>query len=190
MFSFTSPGMKIYTKFTKGGGPSTLRVHRHTCHRIGMMLSEIGQPPKYAELYIFDTDNGIENRMKCFRDNKHINRTIVTNPRLMLDKNNVHAKDFRMTHDMFKNHNVKDLKLRLIFYRQIDGMVNNKPTISEVVALIVGDIDIGTKRDIIIQGHGGNLQRIDEFHPSYLAFQYPLLFPCGEDVYRANILHA
>lgn len=108
----------------------------------------------------------------------------------MLDQNNVHAKAFRMTRDMIKNHNVKDLKLRLIYDRQTDGRVYNKPTISEVVALIVGDIDIGTKRDIITQERGGNSQRVDEFHPRYLAFQYPLLFQYGEDGYKANILHA
>lgn len=66
MFSFTSPGMKFDTKFTKGGGPPTLRLHGHTCHRIGTMLPEIGQPPKYAQLYIFDTDNEIQNWMECF----------------------------------------------------------------------------------------------------------------------------
>ncbi|KAI5409398.1 hypothetical protein KIW84_054999 [Lathyrus oleraceus] len=108
----------------------------------------------------------------------------------MLDQNNVHAKAFRMTRDMLKNYNVKDLKLRLIFDRQTDGRVYNKPTISKVVALIIGDIDTDTKRDIIIQERGDNLQRIDEFHPSYLAFKYPLLFPYGEDGYKANILHA
>ncbi|KAI5390377.1 hypothetical protein KIW84_075626 [Lathyrus oleraceus] len=108
----------------------------------------------------------------------------------MLYQNNIHAKAFRMARDMLKNHNVKDLKLGLIFDRQTDGRVYNKPTIFEVVALIVGDIITSTKRDIIIQERGGNLQRIDEFRPSYLTFQYPLLFPYGEDGYKANILHA
>jgi len=28
---------------------------------------------------------------------------------------------------------------------------------------------------------GGKLQRINELHTSYLGFQYPLLFPYGED---------
>ncbi|KAI5409400.1 hypothetical protein KIW84_055001 [Lathyrus oleraceus] len=114
MFSLTSPGMKFDTEFTKGGGPLTLRIQGQTCHRIGTMLPEISQPPKYAQFYIFDTDNEIENQMECFRVNKHINKTIVTNLRLMLDQDNVHAKAFRMTRDMLKNHNVKDLKLRLV----------------------------------------------------------------------------
>lgn len=66
MFSFTSPGMKFDTKFTKGGGPPTLRLHKQTCHIIGTILPEISQPPKYAQSYIFDIDNEIENQMKCF----------------------------------------------------------------------------------------------------------------------------
>ena len=82
---------------------------------------------------------------------------IVTNLRIMLDQNNVHAKGFRMTRDMLKHQNVKDLKLRLISGRQTDGRVYNKPTIFEVVALINGDIDYGTKRYIIIQECGVNL---------------------------------
>lgn len=67
MFSFTSPGMKFDTEFTKGGGPLTLRLYGQTYHRIKTMLSEIGQPPKYARLYIFDNNNEIQNRMECFR---------------------------------------------------------------------------------------------------------------------------
>ncbi|KAI5396275.1 hypothetical protein KIW84_062469 [Lathyrus oleraceus] len=136
MFSFPLPGMKFDTKFTKGGGPPTLRLYGHAFHRIKVMLPEIGQPPK---------------------DNKHIDMIIVTNLRIMLDQNNVHAKGFRMTRDMLKHQNVKDLKLRLISGRQTDGRVYNKPTIFEVVALINGDIDYGTKRYIIIQECGVNL---------------------------------
>lgn len=39
-----------------------------------------------------------------------------------------------------------------------------------------------------MQGQTRNLQRIDEFHSSYLSFQYPLIFPYGEDGYRPSIL--
>jgi hypothetical protein len=61
--------------------------------------------------------------------------------------------------------------------------------VSEVAALIVGDVDAGDTRDIIIQEKGGKLERIDEFHPAYLAYQYPLLFPYGEDGFRRETLH-
>lgn len=106
----------------------------------------------------------------------------------MLDQNNVHAKVFRMAMDMLNDVNFQDVKVKLIADRKTDGRIYNKPTVSEVAALVLGDIDSASYRDIIMQGQSGNLQRIDEFHASYLSFQYPLIFPYGEDGYRPSIL--
>jgi hypothetical protein len=128
---------------------------------------------------------------RCFfpyRDNKDIDEQLVKDLRSMLDANNVHAKAFRMARDLFKSGPVQNVRLKLIADRNTDGRVYNKPTVSEVAALIAGDIDSAKHRDIILQGQTGNLQRIDEFHASYLGFQYPLLFPYGEDGYRPGIL--
>ncbi|XP_058742520.1 uncharacterized protein LOC131615017 [Vicia villosa] len=189
MFSFTSPGMKFDTSINEGGGPPTLRLHGQTCHRIGSLLPEQGEIPKYAQLYIFDTDNEIDNRIKCFKDSKNVDRSIVTKLKLMLDEYNPHAKAFRMARDMIKQTGFQDIKLKLISERSSDGRVYNHPTVSEVAALIVGDVDTASKRDIIVQHRDGHLQRIDEFHSAYLAYQYPMIFAYGEDGYRDNILH-
>lgn len=128
--------------------------------------------------------------MLCFntRNNKDLDPNIVQQLKSMLDQNNVHAKAFRMARDILKDGPVQDVKVKLISERKSDGRVYNKPTVSEVTAHILGDIDSAAKRDIIMQGQGGNLQRIDEFHASYLGFQYPLLFPYGEYGYRPGIL--
>jgi hypothetical protein len=107
----------------------------------------------------------------------------------MLDNHNVHAKGFRMARDRLKAGDVSDIKLRLIHNRNTDGRIYNHPTVSEVAALIVGDVDAGDSRDIIIQEKGGQLERINEFHTSYLGYQYPLIFPYGEDGYRRGTLH-
>ncbi|XP_058784258.1 uncharacterized protein LOC131659030 [Vicia villosa] len=189
MFSFTSPRMKFDTTYSKRGGPPTLRLQGQTCHRIGTLLPETGKALQYAQLYIYDTDNEVEHRIKCFKDNKGIERPVVNKLKLMLDEHNVHAKAFRMARDVFRTNSFTDLKPRLISDRSEDGRVYNKPTVLEVAALIVGDIDSADKRDILIQRRNGGLQRIDEFHPAYLAYQYPLIFPYGEDGYRKNIMH-
>lgn len=107
----------------------------------------------------------------------------------MLDQHNAHAKAFRMARDRLKDANVPDLKLKLISTRQTDGRIYNIPTVSEVSALIVGDVDSAERRDIILQTREGNLQRIDELHASYLSYQYPLLFPFAEDGYRHDVTH-
>ncbi|XP_073225590.1 uncharacterized protein [Cicer arietinum] len=86
-----------------------------------------------------------------------------------------------------QDNQVHDLKLRLIFERSSDEILYNQPTVSEVAALIVGDVDTSSKRDIIMETQSGKLKRIDELRPSYLAYQYPLIFPYGENGYRQKI---
>ena len=122
------------------------------------------------------------------RTNKDIDKNIVHDLKVMIDTNNVHAKVFRKPRDMINGGQYQDVKLKLISDRKTDGRIYNKPTVSEVAALIVGDIDSASYRDIIMQEQNGQLQRIDEFHASYLSYQYPLIFPYGEDGYRPGIL--
>lgn len=107
----------------------------------------------------------------------------------MLYNHNILAKSFRMAKDRLNQGNIHNLKLRLIANMTTDARVYNQPIVFEVVALIVGDIDTAEERDIIMQRQGGKLKHIDEFHASYLDFQYPLIFPYGEDEYRHNIAH-
>ena len=116
--------------------------------------------------------------------------TIIQFLKEMLDENNVLVKSYRMIRDRFHENPDMEVKLRLLGRRMKDGRTYNLPTTSEVAALIVGDIDEAfEKRDIMVETTSGTLQRINELHPSYLALQYPLLFPYGDDGYRVDILH-
>jgi len=107
----------------------------------------------------------------------------------MLDEHNVHEKSFRMASDRYRETEFTNMKLRLIVDRTKDGRIYNTPNVSEVAALIVGDIDSASPRDIIMENKSGRLQRINELHTSYLGFQYPLLFSYGEDGYRHDVRH-
>ncbi|CAK8569863.1 unnamed protein product [Lathyrus sativus] len=178
MFAFTSPGAKLDNRFNNGGGPLTLRIQGQSCHHIGSLIPPEGQPPKFAQLYIFDTDNEVHNRMQGLRNTKNIDQVIVQQLSGMLYKHNPHAKSFQMAKHWLLNSDTQNLKLGLISNRSTDGRVYNQPTVSEVVALIVGDLDTAEMRDIIMQTKGGELQRINVLHASYLAYQYPLIFSC------------
>ncbi|KAI5383749.1 hypothetical protein KIW84_070925 [Lathyrus oleraceus] len=109
MFAFTSPGAKVDNRFNNG------------------------QNPRFAQLYVYDTENEIENRMHGFRSKSGVDVNIVRKLSEMLYEHNVHAQSFRMARD--------------------------------------------------------RLCEEDEYHTSYLGFQYPLLFPYGEDGYRPNVRH-
>ena len=63
MFAFTSPGIKIDTSYNIGRGPPTFRIHGQTHHLIGSLIPMPNSPPKFAQLYIYDTNNEINNRL-------------------------------------------------------------------------------------------------------------------------------
>ena len=72
MFAFTSPGAKIDNKYNNGGGPPNLRIQGQSCHRIGSLLPPIGQQAKFAQLYIYDTENEIHNKIQSLRYNSFV----------------------------------------------------------------------------------------------------------------------
>ncbi|KAG5133792.1 hypothetical protein JHK82_024980 [Glycine max] len=189
MFAFTSAGIKFDKSINHSRGPPTIRIQGQPCHRIGSMLPMPGKEPKFAQLYIFDTENEVQNRINAISSHNQIQEHIVSQLSEMLDEYNVHAKTFRMARDRLQDVQVNNIKLKLIANREKDGRTYNVPTVPEVAALIVGDFDANSKRDTIIETQHGQLQRIHELHSSYLALQYPLLFPYGEDEYRPDILH-
>jgi hypothetical protein len=63
MFAFTSMGGKIDTSRTRGNGPPVFVMNGENYHQIGSLLPLPGEQPKFAQLYVYDTDNEISNRM-------------------------------------------------------------------------------------------------------------------------------
>ncbi|XP_035844057.1 uncharacterized protein LOC118490499 [Helianthus annuus] len=194
MFSFTSIGGKVDKSINRGNAPYISRLGGQNYHRMGSLLLEDGSKPKFSQFYIYDTDNELSNRQSAFGASStkslDLDLQVIQHIQNMLDSENVLVKTYRMVRDFFKDNCNAKLKLRLIGIRQQDGRTYNLPTASEVAALIVGDIgDSLENRDIIVETKSGGLQRISELHPSYLALQYPLLFPYGDDCYRIDVPH-
>lgn len=67
MFSFTSMGGKIDHSVNNGHGPYVFRMSGHNIHFIGSMLPLPGNQPRFSQLYIYDTENEIANRMSNVR---------------------------------------------------------------------------------------------------------------------------
>ncbi|GKD94931.1 hypothetical protein Tco_1374768 [Tanacetum coccineum] len=173
MFSFTSMGGKQDNSVNVGRGPYCYRLHGENYHLAGSLLPQVGKPAKFAQLYIFDTDNEIENRIKALSNgesssskNNDLDYQLTKDIRDMLDSINPLVKDFRMAGERIRASDDKKIKLRLIGTRTRDGRDYNLPTASEVAALIVGDFDSTTsKRDIILHCQDGDFKRISELHP-------------------------
>jgi len=67
MFSFTSPGGIVDKEINKGHGPYVFRMHGQNYHHIGTLLPEEGSKPRWAQLYIYDTENEVQNRISATR---------------------------------------------------------------------------------------------------------------------------
>ncbi|XP_070052773.1 uncharacterized protein [Nicotiana tomentosiformis] len=191
IFAFTSMGGKVDFSVNKTKGPRTFRLSGQNYHQIGSLLPPERSSPKFAQLYIYDIENEVENRIHAISRgemNNQLHTEIVNELKQMLDDNNILAKSFRMVRDQFQTDRTSNVRLRLIGKRGSDGRRYNLPTVSEVAALIVGDFEqTRSDRDIIVESQSGQLQRVNELNAAYLGLQYPLLFPYGEDGYREDI---
>ncbi|KAL6580676.1 hypothetical protein OROMI_006599 [Orobanche minor] len=65
MFAFTSIGAKIDTSINQGKSPSIIKIQGQNYHLMGSLLPSDGEPPKFAQLYIYDTENEVANRINA-----------------------------------------------------------------------------------------------------------------------------
>jgi hypothetical protein len=117
MFVFTLTGGIVDKSINTSHAPYVFRMHGQNYHHIGTLLPEEGTKPHWAQLYIYDTEHEVSNRIhsaKCSGKQSSVDLGIVEGLKNMLDDNNVLAKTFRMARDRFKEEDFNDVTLKLI----------------------------------------------------------------------------
>ncbi|KAH7857497.1 hypothetical protein Vadar_013390 [Vaccinium darrowii] len=153
VFSFTSMGVDFDEELAGGSrGVYTFRAHGAIYHRIGSLLPYSDQRPRYLQLYIYDTDHEIENRMS---ETSGLRRHIVEKLKHILDAHNPFVHNFRR---MAQSPDIQNYKL-IIKEQPVDRRQYDLPTASQVAAIIIGGDEAALiqGRDIAIQTIGGNL---------------------------------
>ncbi|XP_074342043.1 uncharacterized protein LOC141679438 [Apium graveolens] len=90
-----SSGGKIDHKINNGGTPYCFKVKGQNLHLLGSMLPTDGESPKFCQVYIYDTENELENRMNLIggcRDK--IDESIVEALMDMLNQHNELVRQF------------------------------------------------------------------------------------------------
>jgi len=192
MFAFTSMGGNIDKTINKGEGPYVFRINGQIHHRIGSLLPKPNKIPKFVELYIFDTKNEIENRIRALSKEDpygtDLNPAIMEGLQKRLDECNPLVKVFRHARDLLEEHRGIDVSIRIIGAKKGDQIQYKMPHPKELAMLIVGDMTLENyKRDIIVSTRTKTLQHISIFHPAHMPLQYPLLFPYGERGFQLGI---
>lgn len=188
LFAFTSLGGKIDNSINRGRAPYTFKLCGQNYHLIGSICPTNGETPKFCQLYVYDTENEIENRQKAVPGGDSTDPSIVQGLLLMLDENNRLVHSFRMARDRFKNNEPEEVELELVSCKSASGRPNTVGPSNEVGALIVGDLEdsCGT-RDIVVQMKNKKLQRIFETNAHFMPLQYPLIFPHGDEGFHTKI---
>jgi hypothetical protein len=88
MFAMTSMGAKVIDSINDGHGPYVFKISGQVCHIIGSMILTPGSRPEYAQLYLFDTEHEVSNRINIVSSSRtafHVNEIIVQSLIQMLD---------------------------------------------------------------------------------------------------------
>lgn len=67
MYSFTSMGGKVNHALNSGNAPYVFSLSGMNYHSIGDLLPPQGAKPVFSQLYIYDTENEISNRISAVR---------------------------------------------------------------------------------------------------------------------------
>ncbi|CAN1332160.1 ATP-dependent DNA helicase PIF1 [Linum perenne] len=132
-------GGKVNHSLSQGRGPYVFCISGQIYHSIGSLLPSEGAKPKFGELYIYDTENEVKNRIEAVsnsKDKDSLRFSLVSDLKEMLDAHNILVKTFRYAKERLMDENMQELKIKLFAQRKTDGREYDLPTGDELAALI------------------------------------------------------
>jgi hypothetical protein len=149
--AFTSVGANLDTNVAQLGN-YTYCLRSELYHRMGSLLPQPGEAPKFAQLYISDPHAELDGQMGNFGD---LNRDIMQSLQTMLHECNPYASIYQTAMERLQGGAV-ELSLHLLNDRHTNLWRYNAPTTNKVGALMVGgDVDEANARDIVIHSTNG-----------------------------------
>lgn len=177
--AFASLGVK--EDLLQSHGPYTFRISGSVYHRIGHLFPSEGKSPKFAQIYIYDIENELRNRIQW---NKALHLEVLDGLQKMMHNCNPFIDSFKHTAEIIKT----DAKMIIRADTNKDSRRYNMPTTSEISVIIPRNNSmLPSNRDIVLYKHSTNdpqhheIMHINETHPKYDSLHYVLLFPHGED---------
>lgn len=181
-FAFTSFGVKYDKDLCQMyKGIYTFRIQGQVYHYINELLPSDNNP-SYLQLYFYDTENELSNRLNL--SDKFCPSTLQTLINIL--RINPYCKLFRSLSNVDSLH---ACRIQIRCDAGLDQRVYNTPSVSQVAAVWVDDDPSANIRirDISIYGHSGDSHRVHYYFGCYDPLQYPLLFPFGESGWHEGI---
>jgi hypothetical protein len=154
------------------------------------LLPAPGHHPEYAQLYIYDTENEVSNRLATIPSERDMSPDPVLIASLiqMLDEHNPLVHQFRLARDRLMSPMCPEVFIRLRGTVTDHGTRFSLPAAPELAALLVGSLTTEAHTfDIVVETRSGDCKQIHPINPSLMALQYPLLFPYGDVGYNIGM---
>nr|GEX89602.1 helitron helicase-like domain-containing protein [Tanacetum cinerariifolium] len=155
MFSMTSLGAQVDDSVNNGRRPYVFKISVQLYHWIGSLCPIEGETPSFLQLYIYDTDNEVDNRMTYFGgQNSDLRRDIVEGLIDLLDIHNRLVQLFRTIREKYHDTHVPNFKVRL--YNVVGTREYKLPTEDMLSAIVYetspeSDMDY----DIVLEERSG-----------------------------------
>ena len=189
--SFTSEGTN---NVDHDVGRTTFRIQGSVHHLLGPLMADEGLKPKFAQIYTLDgTQEQLDVRQHYF---DALNQATLAVLQRSLRSINPYVEGFKNCHDRLKEdeqqHPIDTMCVRI---QQLDPRrqsrgTHNRPISTEVARVMITPDDAlkgRIERDIRVETKEGGLMAIPDWHSSYMALRYPLLFPFGEQSWHDRI---
>jgi hypothetical protein len=91
MFTMTLMGAKVIDSVNNDHGPYVFKISGQVCHKIGSLIPSHDACPKYVQLYLFDIEHEVSNRINVVSSSTssfHADENILISLIQMLDSSN------------------------------------------------------------------------------------------------------
>ena len=169
-------------------GIYTFRIKGALYHKIGSLLPLEGEQPKFAQIYVTDSDPNQQIQQRLNFGHGHVEEDILRGLQAMMHRVNPYTAIYKTAKERMGQDVNLLLNLKTFDTKKRDPRRYNLPTSPEVGIIISKDSsDINAARDLIVELRGGPLKRISELHSAYLPLRFPLLYPYGEPGWHPGI---
>ena len=194
--AMTSTGKNIdHTVNQGGGGPYSYVLRGELIHQAGSVLRRDGVDITYSQLYIHDTANAAQHRL---RRHDRLNPRQPLNPYILnllqgiLHESHpaivLYQQALERTINMPED---QQFSVSLHFDPTSDARRYNLPNdnVNEIAVVVIGDGErpVGPQDIIVYQKGNRNFFRISDSHPLYPSLRYVLLFPTGQLAWHPTI---
>lgn len=155
------------------------------------MLSP-GNPPKFVELYVYDIDNEVANRIHALDPNDNtegdLDPDIVGNLIDMLYECNPLVKQFSIARYRLVGYEDDRIAIRIVAPNDGDGPQFDLPSVDQLASLLVTDFLVETPScDIVVHDKACGLHQSSSLYPAFMVLQYPLLFSDGDRGFQLDV---